>query len=105
MLNGPCLHHLECSTVESGRGGESGSVQASICLIVAVVLSWRPGDSATPPLACRTLGLGKRLLVGMLLGVNLVVQEVCSQFISIVDLHLQRASGVSKFTCKLQQED
>lgn len=80
-------------------------VLASICLIITILLSWRPGDSAPSPLAGRTLGLGKRLLVGMLLGMNLFIQVICSQLVSIVNLHLQRATGVNKFTCNVQLKD
>lgn len=45
------------------------------------------------PLSCRTLGLSKSLFVGVLLGMDLVVQKVCRQFVSIVDLQLPQETN------------
>ena len=65
------------------RGGFVG------CLVVFPALRCRPSDASGPPLACRALGLGEGLLVRMLLGVHLFVQEVWGQLVTIVNLQLQ----------------
>lgn len=63
-----------------------------LCPSLAVLygLSWTLDEALVAPFPCRATRLGKGLLVSVLLGVDLVVEELLCQFISIVDLQLRR---------------
>lgn len=53
-------------------------------------LSWTLDEALVAPLPRRAARLGEGLLVSLLFGVDLVVEKLLRQFVSIVDLQLQR---------------
>lgn len=57
-------------------------------LVVLFSISRWSGDAVSAPLPGRSLGLGEGLLVCMLLGMDLLIQEITSQLIPIVYLQL-----------------
>lgn len=63
-----------------------------LCPSLAVLygLSWTLDEALVAPFPRRAARLGEGLLVSVLLGVDLVVEELLCQFISIVDLQLRR---------------
>merc|ERR1712002_308995 len=61
---------------------------AEVYLIFLLSLCRWSGDAATAPLPSWAFGLGKGLLVCMLLGMHLLIHEVTGQFIPIINLQL-----------------
>lgn len=61
---------------------------AEVCLIFLVSLCGWSGDAAVTPLPSRAFGFGEGLLVCMLLGMHLLVQEIRGQFLPVIDLQL-----------------
>lgn len=62
-------------------------------LTVLAILARALDQPLLSPLAHGPLGLGKGLFEGVLLGVHLLVQELCRQLRAVVDLDLQRETG------------
>lgn len=62
-------------------------------LTVLAVLSWPFDQPLLSPFPYRPFGLGKGLLEGVLLGVHLVIQELCRQLSAVVDLNLHTETG------------
>lgn len=59
-------------------------------LAVLYGLSWTLDEALVAPLPRRAARLGEGLLVSLLFGVDLVVEKLLCQFISIVNLQLRR---------------
>lgn len=88
----------ECSTVERARGGGGGRC-AEVCLIFLLSPRGWSSDAAAALRAGGASGFGEGLLVCILLGMHLFVQEVAGQFIPIVDLQLgNRPKHMSRWT-------
>lgn len=62
-------------------------------LAVLDVLCWTLDKALVSPLSCWAAGLGKGLFVCVLLGVDLVVQELVCQLIPIVNLQLRKMTA------------
>lgn len=62
-------------------------------LTVLAVLSWPFDQPLLSPFPHRPLGLGEGLLEGVLLGVHLVIQELCCQLSAVIDLNLHMETG------------
>lgn len=75
------FHYGTCSGWRWWPGAEVGSI------FFLFVCGW-PGDAAATFLPSRAFGLGKGLLVCMLLGMHLLVQEITGQIIPIINLQL-----------------
>lgn len=56
-------------------------------------LCWTLDKALVSPLSCWAAGLGKGLFVCVLLGVDLVVQELVCQLIPIVNLQLRKMTA------------
>lgn len=69
------------------------------CGLIVIPLPWCPCDAVAASLPCWTLGLGEGLLVGVLLGVNLFIEEVRRQLIAIINLQLRRGKETE---CKIR---
>lgn len=65
---------------------------AEVCLVFLLSLRRWSGDATATFLPRRAFGLGEGLLVCMLLGMHLVVQEVTGQFVTVVNLQLGNRS-------------
>lgn len=59
-----------------------------VCLIFLLSLCGWSGDAAVAPLPRGAPGLGEGLLVCMLLGVHLLIQEVTGHFVTVINLQL-----------------
>lgn len=64
---------------------------ADVGLIVSVLpLARSFRDPAVSPPAGRAAGFGERLLVRVLFGMNLIVQKVSRQIVTVIDFKLRR---------------
>lgn len=61
-------------------------VCSHVLLIISIFpIPTLPGDPTIPSPSCRTLGLGEGLLVCVLFGVDLAVQEVRRQLLTVIN--------------------
>lgn len=86
--------------MERVRTGGGGGRPAEVCFffsfllflssssLVFVLLPGGSDDAAVAPLAAGAAGLGEGLLVCVLLGMHLVVQEVAGELVAVLDLQL-----------------
>lgn len=73
------FHYGACGCVAGGGG---------VCLVILFSISRRSGDAASSLLPSGALGLGKGLLVCVLLGMDFLIQEVTSQLFPAFNLEL-----------------
>lgn len=94
----PCSQHLpgaqagkEGGTGSRGRQPQSTRQPAFVCrLAVISILTRAPDEALVASLPPRALGLGEGLLEGMLLGVDLIIEELSRQLCPIANLNLRR---------------
>lgn len=74
--------------MERVRGGGGGGRPLMSVLVFLLSLSGGPGDTAAALLPSGAPGLGEGLLVHVLLGMHLFVQEVAGQLAAVLNLQL-----------------
>lgn len=83
LVSSTSPYNTSCNKIGGTVGGERGS-----SLAVLFVLSGAPDEALVSPLPSWTFGLSEGLLVRVLLGMDLVVQEVVCQLVSTFNLQL-----------------
>lgn len=75
---------------EMGRAGSADLTMGEMCPPLAVLygLSCPLNEALVSPFSCWAAGLSEGLFVSVLLGMDLVIQKLLSQFISVINLQL-----------------